>query len=528
VSLHCIGHDGGVPPLDHDRCYAAAASRDARFDGHFVTAVKTTGIYCRPSCPAITPKRTNVEFHPTAAAAQQRGFRACKRCLPDATPGSPEWDLRRDVVGRAMRLIADGEIERSGVGGLAGRLGYSERHLNRLVTDDLGAGPLAIARARRAHTARLLIETTEMRLTDIAFAAGFGSVRQFNDTMREVYDSSPSDLRAAARRRDRGRVGGQPADGEPGRTPQLRLRLPVRAPFAGGALADWFAARAVPGLEEVGAPADSIRTIERTVRLPGGVADVRLEIDTREPGVVAEVVLDDPADLPTLVERMRRALDLDADPVAIDAHLSDDLILRPLVAGLPGLRSPGSFDGFETGVRAIVGQQVSVAGARTVLGQLVSDVARADDGPDQPPRLVFPDAAAIADAPDTAFAMPGRRRETIRRFAAAVASGELVLDAGADSAETRQQLLTLPGIGPWTADYIVLRALRDPDVALTTDLVAARTAAQFGIAANDLVRHAERWSPWRTYATHHLWAAAASPAHVPASTATRTSGETDR
>jgi len=505
-----VGHDGPVPPLDHDRCYAAAASRDARFDGHFVTAVKTTGIYCRPSCPAITPKRTNVEFHATAAAAQQRGFRACKRCLPDATPGSPEWNLRRDLVGRAMRLIADGELDRSGVGGLAARLGYSERHLSRVVTDELGAGPLAIARARRAHTARLLIETTPMRLTDIAFAAGFGSVRQFNDTIREVYDASPTDLRAAAIRRNRGAGGPGPlaAEGEAGRAPPLRLRLPVREPFAGDELVDWFAARAIPGLEAVTATGASTWSIERAIRLPGGAADVRIEVGIGEPSVVAAVVLDDPSDLSTLVERLRRLLDLDADPVAIDGHLGDDSLLRPLIEARPGLRSPGSLDGFETGVRTIVGQQVSVAGARTVLARLV-DACAVNDGDDLG-RPMFPTAADVADAPDEAFSMPSRRRDTIRRFAAAIASGELVLDAGTDPAEARQLLLDVPGIGPWTADYIALRALRDPDVALLTDLVAARAAVGLGVPANELEQRSARWSPWRTYATHHLWAHAGS------------------
>ncbi len=191
-------HDGHVPPLDPDQCYVAVQSRDQRFDGWFVTAVRTTGIYCRPSCPAITPKRTNVEFHPTAAAAQQRGFRACKRCRPDASPGSPEWNVRQDVVARAMRLIADGVVERDGVGGVARRLGYSERHLNRVFTDELGAGPLAVARAQRAHTARLLVETTALPFTDVAFAAGFGSVRQFNDTIRDVFATSPSELRGGS------------------------------------------------------------------------------------------------------------------------------------------------------------------------------------------------------------------------------------------------------------------------------------------------------------------------------------------
>ncbi len=498
-----------MPPLDHDRCYAAAASRDARFDGHFVTAVRTTGIYCRPSCPAITPKRTNVEFYATAAAAQQRGFRACKRCLPDATPGSPDWNVRKDVVARAMRLIADGEIERSGVAGLANRLGYSTRHLNRLLTDDLGAGPLAIARAQRAHTARILVETTDMRLTDVAFAAGFGSIRQFNDTMREVYASSPSELRSLGRRR-RGPV--DSVDSNSAAT-NLRLRLPYRGPLAARELLEWFAARAVDGLESVSGldPDDERDTCRhtRTVHAPSGPAMVTTEFESIDDPhamtvITAAVSLTDPSDLAPVVQRIRRLYDLDADPVAVDRHLAGDPALAPLVARRPGLRSPGSVDAFETAVRAVIGQQISVAGARTVtsrlvdaLGEVTADAAW----------HTFPTAEVLADAPDEVLPMPAARQATIRRLARAVLDGRLELDAGVDADDARRQLLELRGVGRWTADYVVLRGLSDPDVALTTDLVVARSAAVLGIAADRFDDHAARWSPWRSYATHHLWAA---------------------
>ncbi len=316
-----------MPPLDPDQCYAAVKSRDRRFDGWFVTAVRTTGIYCRPSCPAITPQRANVDFFPTAAGAQQRGFRACKRCRPDASPGSPEWNARQDVVARAMRLIADGVVERDGVGGLAVRLGYSERHLNRLLTDELGAGPLAIARAQRAHTARLLVETTTIPLTDVAFAAGFGSVRQFNDTMREVFDAAPSVLRRSAR----------PADRPAGSTPtgDVRLRLPTRPPFAGHAALAFLGERAIPGLESWDGT-----VYRRAVALPTGHGTVALAAG--DDHVVARVRLADWSDLAVAVQRVRRLLDLDADPVAVDAALGADRALRPLVAATAGRRSPGS------------------------------------------------------------------------------------------------------------------------------------------------------------------------------------------
>ncbi|MEL6892227.1 MAG: Ada metal-binding domain-containing protein, partial [Actinomycetota bacterium] len=473
-----------MPPLDEDRCYAAAASRDARFDGHFVTAVKTTGIYCRPSCPAITPRRVNVEFHPTAAAAQQRGFRACKRCLPDATPGSPEWNMRRDVVARAMRLIADGEVERSGVAGLATRLGYSARHLNRLLTDDVGAGPLAIARAQRAHTARVLIETTTMRLTDVAFAAGFGSIRQFNDTIREVYAASPSALRTAAGRRSARTVAGPPdAPGSTGASTRLRLRLPYRGPLAAVGLFDWFAARAIDGIERVervGQGAVERRIHERVVRTPAGHAVTSTEIaGTDAPEITADVRLVDPTDLAAVVQRLRRMYDLDADPIAIDERLVCDPMLAPLIARRPGLRSPGSTDAFETAVRAVIGQQISVSAARTVADRLVTSVGEPIESSERHvggPTFVFPTAEQLVEAPDEALAMPSARARTIRSLAGAVADGRLVLDAGADAVDTRAALLELPGIGPWTADYIVLRGLSHPDVDLSTDLIVARTA----------------------------------------------------
>jgi AraC family transcriptional regulator of adaptative response / DNA-3-methyladenine glycosylase II len=489
----------GVLPLDVERCYDAVRSRDRRFDGWFVTAVRTTGIYCRPSCPALTPKRTNVDFLPTAAAAQQRGYRACKRCRPDATPGSPEWNSRHDTVARAMRLIADGAVERDGVAGLARRLGYSPRHLNRVLTEELGAGALAIARSQRAHTARLLIETTDMRLTDVAFAAGFGSVRQFNDTVREVFAASPRDLRRRGR-------GDTPA-AAPGATTgpgagTVRVRLATRAPFAGGALLEFFAARAVPGVETWDGT-----TYGRTLRLPGGPGWVGITVDGDD--VRAAFELTEWSDLAVAVVRVRRLLDLDADAAAIAAHLGADPTLGPYLADVPGRRSPGSADIFETAVRAVIGQQVSVAGARTVVARLVEAAAVADPSlPDTPGRHVFPTPEVLADLPDDAFAMPASRRATLRRLASAVADGTVVLDHGAEPDELRMSLLRLNGVGPWTADYVVMRGLGHPDVFLATDLGVIHGLDQVVRAHTDPTR----WSPWRSYAVHHLWAAAASGA----------------
>ncbi|HUG00069.1 MAG TPA: DNA-3-methyladenine glycosylase 2 family protein [Ilumatobacter sp.] len=465
---------------DHERCYRAASSRDARFDGMFIVAVRTTGIYCRPSCPAVTPKRSNVQFYRSSAAAQHGGFRACKRCRPDAAPGSPEWDLRTDLVGRAMRMIADGVIDRDGVDGLAGRLGYSTRHLNRVLTDELGAGPLALARAQRSQTARTLIETTDMAMTDIAFAAGFGSVRQFNDTIREVFAIAPGELRRKA------------ANAKSSPPGTVLVRLPTRQPFAGEQLMEFFAARALPGVEHV---ADGVYS--RSLDLPRGhgVVDVTLGIGC----VHAQFQLADWRDLAPAVWRIRRLFDLDADPVAIDELLGADPTLAPLVAAVPGLRAAGSVDPLETAVKAVVGQQVSVAGARTVLGRVSVAIGEPLAIAHRHVSHLFPSAQRLASAEPSVFPMPKARAATVQRVAAAVLSGDVRFDA--IRADVREQLLALRGIGPWTADYITMRALRDPDVFLDSDLVV-----KHALAAHDLnATHADRWRPWRTYAMHHLW-----------------------
>ncbi len=476
-----------MPPLDHDHCYTAVQSRDTRFDGWFVTAVRTTGIYCRPSCPAITPKRTNVDFFATAAAAQLHGFRACKRCRPDASPGSPEWNARHDVVARAMRLIADGVVEREGVRGLARRLGYSERHLNRVVTDELGAGPLAIARARRAHTARVLVETTSMSFADVAYAAGFRSVRQFNDTVREVFAASPTALRTT---RPAGWEGAVP-------TPAVgvALRLAVRSPFAADAVISFVGERAIPGVESWDG-----ETYRRSLALPGGtgIATLRASADHVE----ARLELESSSDLAVAVQRIRRLLDLDSDPVAVDGTLARDPAMAPLVLRVPGRRAPASVDPVETAVRAVIGQQVSVAGARTVAGRLVGAAGSPLPGAEHGLSHLFPSPEQLAAAPDEAFSMPASRRDTIRGLAAAVAEGEVELHVGVDPARAHAQLLARRGIGPWTADYVVMRGLGHPDVFLTNDLGVRHALDRLGVGAD----HAAVWAPWRSYAVHHLWA----------------------
>lgn len=406
-----------------------------------------------------------------------------------------------------MRLIADGVVERDGVGGIATRLGYSERHLNRLVTDEVGAGPLAIARAQRAQTSRVLIETTDLPLTDVAFAAGFGSVRQFNDTIRAVFDATPTAMRGSARSRRGVAIEAGPA------AVTVTLRLPTRRPFAGADVLEFLGRRTIPGVETFGLD-DAGPTYRRVLTLPNGHGVVSLSIAPDGDHVVACVRVGDWSDLTTAVQRVRRMLDLDADPVAVDGHLSADRVLGQLVRSVPGRRSPGSVDPFETLVRAIIGQQISVAGARTVAAKLVSVV-----GANVDPALVegwpeldraFPGPEAVMAAPDSAFSMPTARRETIRRAAAAVSGGTLVLDVGADPFEARAQMLELRGIGPWTADYVMMRGLGHPDVMLGTDLGVVQALRALGGETASAT-----WAPWRSYAVHHLWGSLDTPPTEP-------------
>jgi AraC family transcriptional regulator of adaptative response / DNA-3-methyladenine glycosylase II len=471
-------------------------SRDARFDGWFVVAVRTTGIYCRPSCPAITPRRSSCRFLPSSAAAQLAGFRACKRCRPDASPGSPEWNRRADLTARAMRLIADGLVDREGVRGLARRLGYSERQLNRQLVAELGAGPLALARAQRAQTARTLIETTALPFAHVAFAAGFSSIRQFNDTVREVFALSPSDLRRRAARAASLIEAGS-----------ITLRLPVRLPFAGGAAIGFLAARAVPGVESAGEG-----TFRRTLRLPHGAGAVALT--PSDDHVTCRLWLADLRDLAAAVERSRRLLDLDADPVAVDGALGDDPLLAALVAAVPGRRSPGAVDGPELAVRAVLGQQITVAAARTVAGRLAARLGEplALGVPDDLGLTrLFCDPAVLADAPDDALPMPAARRTALRALAGDLADGSVVVDPGADASRLTEQLRGRAGIGRWTAAYVAMRAVGDPDVWLEGDVVLRqrlRDRSGVDLDHRGAAALAARWKPWRSYAVHHLWAGA--------------------
>ncbi|MBD5785132.1 DNA-3-methyladenine glycosylase 2 family protein [Cellulosimicrobium terreum] len=512
-----------------DERYRAIASRDRRFDGQFITAVRTTGIYCRPSCPARTPKPENVTFYRTSAAAHEAGYRACKRCLPEAVPGTPSWDLGRDLSARAMRLVADGVVDREGVDGLAAHLGYSSRHVHRVLVTELGAGPVALARALRAQTARALITGTDLSLSDVAFAAGFGSIRQFNDTLAEVFDTTPSELRRRAR--PAGTAVGAPAvsrtgtvrDTAPGTAlAALSLALPLREPYDAPGVFGFLAARAVGGVEVVEVSDPAHLSYARALTLPHGPAAFRATYS--RPGATTRALPDvaggfrvdleltSMADLPAAIARVRRLFDLDADPLAVDAALGADPALAASVAATPGVRVPGAVDGTEIVVRALVGQQISVAAARTHLSRLTTALGTPFASRLGPTHL-FPTATQIAAHGSDHLRGPARRVSSILGVARALADGDLTLCVGDDPAALRAALEELPGVGPWTSGYVAMRVLHDPDVLLDGDLALRAGARSLGLPDDRraLTAHAERWAPWRSYAAMHLWRAASAP-----------------
>ncbi|MDO5503799.1 MAG: Ada metal-binding domain-containing protein [Actinomycetia bacterium] len=513
---------------DHERCVRAVQGKDARFDGQFITGVTSTGIYCRPSCPARTPAPRNMRFYPTAAAAHRDGFRACKRCLPDATPGSPEWNVRADVVARAIRLIDDGLLDRADVPTLAATLGYSPRHLERLMRAEVGAGPLGLARAQRAQTARTLIERSDLPLSEIAWAAGFGSIRTFNETIQAVYGLAPRDLRSRAQRRGPRRepppdayVNGtgrqeslgsdgsctekeKATGGRGGYTP-VPVRLPFRPPIEPRQLFGHLIATAVPGVEEW-----TGSSYRRTARLPHGHAIIDIEVpEPNDDHVRATVLLTDLRDLTAATHRTRWLLDLDADPATIDAQLAADPLITGMIATSPGRRVPRCLDPEELAIRVVLGQQISTRGARRLTGDLVAVLGDPITDPGGTLTHLFPTSATWAGAPERYLRMPATRRETIRRLAHALSEG-LDLGPGADWSAAREALTQIRGIGPWTIESIAMRALGDPDAFIASDLGVSKAAHALGLTTSAaLLEHAERWRPWRAYAVQHLWASGA-------------------
>jgi AraC family transcriptional regulator of adaptative response / DNA-3-methyladenine glycosylase II len=482
--------------LDRDACYRAIQTRDARFDGRFFTAVRTTGIYCRPICPARTPKRENVTFFPTAAAAQAAGFRPCLRCRPESSPDLAAWRGTSNTVARALALIADGALDgdETDVGRLALRLGLGERQLRRLFQTHLGASPIAVAQTRRVLFAKQLLHETRMPMADVALASGFGSLRRFNETFRRLYARPPSILR-----RERNRAAGA----------GITLLLPYAPPYDWPAMIEFLAARAIPGVEMVG-PA----CYRRSVALDGRHGTIEVAPASGHDALAATIHFPVLTALPAIVARIRRVFDLSADVRAIGAQLAKDAWLRRRVAARPGLRVPGAWDGFEMAVRAILGQQITVVAARQLAGRLVAahGDALADGGP---LTRVFPEPVRLAEADLARLGMPRARAAAISALAAMAAADAKLLHAAQDLDSAVARLRALPGIGEWTAQYIALRALREPDAFPAADIGLLRAMADGDgtrpTPAALLVR-AEAWRPWRAYAAQHLWTTSAAHA----------------
>ncbi|MGD8377384.1 MAG: AlkA N-terminal domain-containing protein, partial [Acidobacteriota bacterium] len=475
--------------LDRDSCYRAFTSRDPRFDGRFFVGVRTTGIYCRPICPARTPRATNVEFFPCAAAAEESGFRACRRCRPETAPGTPAWNGSSTTVARALRLIRDGALDEAGLPELAARLGVGERHLRRLFTRHLGASPLAVARTRRVHFARRLIDETDLPMGHVANGSGFRSVRQFNHDVRRTFHASPTELRRRVRR--------EAADAE-----GITLHLPYRPPLDWGQFVAYLELRALPGVEAIDASG-----YRRAVRGRNGPGLLEVSPVPSADRLRLHVVVDGESDLIGIVERVRRLFDLETDPAPIAAHLRRDPILRPRVDARPGLRVPGAFDPLEVAVRAVLGQQVTVRGATTIAGRLVRRFGEPLATPRAGLTHLFPSPETLAEADLAALGMPGRRAAAIRGLAAAVARGTLDLSAMATREEAVRALAALPGLGSWTAEYVALRAMACPDAFPAGDLGLRKAVSTTGepASARELAVRAESWRPWRGYAAMHLW-----------------------
>lgn len=480
-----------VETLDQEACYKAVLTRDVRFDGRFFGCVKTTGIYCRPVCPARTPKRENCTFHPSAAAAESAGFRACLRCRPETAPEFGAWHGASNTVGRALRLIEGGALDEDGdVEALGERLGVGGRQLRRLFRTHLGASPVAVAQTRRVLLAKQLIQETDLPMAEVALAAGFGSVRRFNETFQALYARPPGALR-------RRRTAATAAE-------SITLKLRYRDPYDWEAMFNYLRPRAIPGVERLDA-----RRYSRTLALAGEVGVVAVEpigggqvrVDVRFPKVSA---------IPQILARVRRVFDLAADPTIIGQHLSLDPALRPLVEARPGLRVPGAWDGFESAVRAVLGQQITVVQAVKLAGGLAERYGAAlpETLATEGLERTFPSVTALAAADLSHLPMPRARSRAIESLAQAVAADPGIFGPRASLEQAVRRLRALPGIGEWTAQYIALRELREPDAFPAADVALLKAAADpSGVRPTpvQLIARAEAWRPWRAYAAVHLW-----------------------
>jgi AraC family transcriptional regulator of adaptative response / DNA-3-methyladenine glycosylase II len=479
--------------LDHDACYRALRLRDPRFDGRFFTGVKTTGVYCRPICPARFPKSANVIFYPTAAAAQEAGFRPCLRCRPETAPDLGAWRGTSNTISRALRLIEMGALDDTSVDALATRLGMGERQLRRLFRQHLGASPVSVAQTRRVLLAKQLIHETHLPMAEIAFASGFGSVRRFNEMFQSLYQRSPRELRRS--RQPEVSVG---ADGE------LTLLLRYRPPYDWEAMLQFLRIRAIAGIEEV-----TDRTYARSVQLDGGQGMVLVE-PADGAALRATIRLPALSALPKIIARLRRVFDLAADTDAIAAHLAQDPALAPLVKARPGLRVPGAWDGFELAVRAVLGQQITVVGAARIAARLVERYGEPMKHPVGSITRVFPLPQTLAGGKLETLGIPRSRAQTLSALAAAVVADPHFFDANRDLADAVAQLSAVKGVGDWTAHYIALRQLREPDAFPHGDVALIRAlevCEGWRRTSSELLQRADVWRPWRAYAAQHLWSA---------------------
>ena len=492
----CAKADDRCMDMDDDACYRAFQMRDARFDGRIFCGVRSTGIYCRPICPARTPKRENMRFFRSAAAAQEAGFRPCLRCRPETSPDLGSWRGTSNTVSRALALIESGALDGGDVEALAERLGVGERQLRRLFQQHLGASPVAVAQTRRVLLAKQLIHETRMPMAEVALAAGFGSVRRFNETFQQLFDRPPAKLR---------RLGG--AEIAAGQGGAVAIQLAYRPPYDWEAMIAFLAARAIPGVESVrnGRYARTLAVGEaRGVVMiePGEGASLRVTL--RFAKVQA---------WPAVLARVRRVFDLAADPAVIAVHLSEDPDLAPMVAARPGLRAPGAWDGFELAVRAVLGQQITVHAARMLAGKIAASYGSPleDEAANALGLTCFfptPEQLALADV--ETLAMPRARGRALVGLAGAAATDPDLFGARRSLDEAVAALRALPGIGEWTAQYIAMRALREPDAFPSADIGLMRaleTPDGRRPTAAELLARAERWRPWRAYAASHLWAA---------------------
>jgi AraC family transcriptional regulator of adaptative response / DNA-3-methyladenine glycosylase II len=478
--------------LDHDACYRALELRDARFDGRFFTAVKTTGTYCRPVCPARTPRSENVTFYPTAAAAQEAGFRPCLRCRPETAPDKGAWRGTSNTVSRALALIELGALDEGSVDTLAGRLGLGERQLRRLCRQHLGASPIAVAQTRRVLLAKQLIHETSLPMAEIAFASGFGSIRRFNETFLALYGRAPFALRR-----------GSGAEVPAGPGGEISLLLRYQPPYDWPSMLEFLRLRAVPGIERVGESCYS-RTIQLADRQ--GVVSVRPDAGN---ALRARIRFPKLSALPAIIARLRRVFDLAAAPLPISAHLAKDPVLAPLVQARPGLRVPGAWDGFEQAIRAVLGQQLSVTEAVRLAGCLVATYGELLAEPDHELTHAFPRPEVLASADLTSLGMGKSRAATLSAVAAAAVADPDVLCASRGLDEAIQRLRSIPGVDEWAAHYIALRQLREPDAFPAADVGLGCALAHLEgrrRSSRELVARADPWRPWRAYAAQHLWA----------------------